>query len=1357
MPVSPDATLTAPLMGQLQALPQPHQRLLSLLALTYTPLDEVVIAAILRQGDEEGFHDLGAILTALREQGLLSKSNQCHPLLTEILARQAIEDGLFVNLAEDLRQLAPRKADSTPAFFVRDMRLALYAGDFDQFNQVFLDYYEKVPRQDLAPLTRILYNPFSPAVCRSLPLHLRLHGLRHIVADALVHLLPLAPVLAFIDEPENFQEAPEVSAEITAYLKGLCLLQQDDLTGLAAEQLSPAAGDALPAMGLAGFIAFRQGKNAEAIRLFDADLRLLQKLHGKGFYFTGQEGVIYLLALLKSNDFTKLEEIISLAGTLKKGQPDSPYLECYLALEQFCRFRQASHSADISPPPFPLDGPPLAQLMGGLATLWSSHRLSQEQALSLSRLGMRARGHGFSWLAKEFNILAEAGGSDGKAPLAGLAGLLPREELWQRSLHALSALSKKELAELSQPQERLVWLINPQAGGMSINPRLQKRASSGASWSKGRALSLARLAKAPSSGYLRPEDRPLLATLSEREKDQSKTSYFLGHNEALLALIDHPLLFLAEDYHIPVQINKGEPELRISQTNEKLHLQLLPRPGLDRVTIIQEEFNRFKVVSVNQEHRRLAAIIGADGLLFPLTARDQLQQTLDSLATPLVIFSEVDPATTAQVQEANSKIVVQLSPSAGGFRLAMLVRPFGAEGPTMAPGQGARVVIASLAGQRFQVCRDLAREEQNCLEVIAHCPSLRAEEHDNHQWDLARPELCLTILEELAHLKGVVRVEWPQGSRLAVSSRANLHNLQVATQKQGNWFGLTGKLQFDQDKVMDLRQLINLVRNQQSRFIPLADGQFLALSKSLRRQITSLTDLVEQQEKLQVSPFAAPLLANLAGEGAQVEGDVHWQQLLARIGEAGELDPALPQGLTPHLRDYQLQGYKWLARLAHWGGGGCLADDMGLGKTVQSLALLLQQGTKGPSLVVAPTSVCGNWLQETRSFAPRLSPQLFGPGDRAQMLAQLQPFDLVITSYALLQQESQLFADHEWQVVILDEAQAIKNRATKRSSAAMGLKGRCRIITTGTPIENHLGELWNLFQFINPGLLGSLRQFNRNFAIPISRHQDPAASERLKAILRPFILRRLKKEVMSELPPRTEIILKVEMEEEEALMYEALRQEAVQRIASEESSGQRTIQILAEITRLRLASCHPRLVHPESLLAGAKLALFAKVVAEILENDHKALIFSQFVRHLQIIRSYLDEQQISYQYLDGATPAAKRDKAVADFQGGAGDLFLISLKAGGTGLNLTQADYVIHMDPWWNPAVEDQASDRAHRIGQTRSVTIYRLVTANTIEEKIVDLHQSKKELAESLLTGHGTGAKLDAEKLLELLKDSGS
>ena len=439
------------------------------------------------------------------------------------------------------------------------------------------------------------------------------------------------------------------------------------------------------------------------------------------------------------------------------------------------------------------------------------------------------------------------------------------------------------------------------------------------------------------------------------------------------------------------------------------------------------------------------------------------------------------------------------------------------------------------------------------------------------------------------------------------------------------------------------------------------------------------------------------------------------------------------------------------------GLGACLADDMGLGKTVQTLALLLDRSAKGPALVLAPTSVCGNWLSETNTFAPGLRCRIYGEeadkAERAAAIAEAGPGDVLVVSYALAQIDGEALAEKSWATLVMDEAQALKNAATKRAKSVGEFKADFRLALSGTPVENRLADLWSIMNLINPGLLGAANQFSERFANPIEKQQDAAARQRLRRLVSPFLLRRTKAQVLQDLPPRTEIVHLVQPSSEERNFLEALRRSAQEAVAKAASLGQAApMQVLAELMRLRRAACDPRLVSPELGLVGSKMAEFERIVRELVEGSHKALVFSQFTDYLKLLAERLEAMGVSYQYLDGSTPATERTKRVAAFQRGEGEVFLISLKAGGFGLNLTMADYVLIVDPWWNPAAEDQATGRAHRMGQKRPVTVYRLVTAGSVEERIIDLHRDKRGLADGILEGQEEATVLDAAALANLL-----
>jgi SNF2 family DNA or RNA helicase len=588
---------------------------------------------------------------------------------------------------------------------------------------------------------------------------------------------------------------------------------------------------------------------------------------------------------------------------------------------------------------------------------------------------------------------------------------------------------------------------------------------------------------------------------------------------------------------------------------------------------------------------------------------------------------------------------------------------------------------------------------------------------------------------------------------LQFRSTVSTSSVSLRAKSTRDWLSIDGEAKIDSKMVLDLKAFLKLLDDSPGRFVKLEDGSFIHITNQLRKVLDETQRIGKPtKEGIQIHPLAVSYAAEIFADVGEFVQSPKWGETLRKIARVESVTPALPSTFQGNLRDYQLEGFQWLARLEELSMGACLADDMGLGKTIQALAVLLKSATKGPSMVVAPTSVIQNWQREANRFAPTLKPILMHDlADRKDALSNLGPYDLLITSYGLMHNELENLSAVRFEIVVLDEAQAIKNHKTQRARAARSLNAAFKMITTGTPIENHLSELWSLFEFINPGLLGTHPSFNKRFAIPIEKQNDKAARHSLRRLINPFILRRNKSEILDELPPRTEIELKVELSNEERAFYEAVRQQAVETL--EDKKGNQQLTILAEIMRLRRACCHPKLVQSDIPIAASKLQLFLELVDELRENGHKALVFSQFVDHLGLIKDALDEQGVSYCYLDGSTPMKHRSREVDLFQAGERDLFLISLRAGGTGLNLTAADYVIHMDPWWNPAVEDQASDRAHRIGQTRPVTIYRLVTKGTIEEKIVELHRSKRDLADKLLVGTDQPTTLSANDLVDLIR----
>jgi len=449
----------------------------------------------------------------------------------------------------------------------------------------------------------------------------------------------------------------------------------------------------------------------------------------------------------------------------------------------------------------------------------------------------------------------------------------------------------------------------------------------------------------------------------------------------------------------------------------------------------------------------------------------------------------------------------------------------------------------------------------------------------------------------------------------------------------------------------------------------------------------------------------------------------------------------LPKDFRGELRDYQQKGVDWLCLLRSAGLGALLADDMGLGKTVQALCAL-----DGRSLVVAPTSLLHNWCSEIERFRPGLTVNTYhGPGRR------LDPESAVtLTSFAILRLDADRLAAEEWDAVVIDEAQNIKNPESQVAQAAYALRSKFRMVLTGTPVENRLDDLWSQLHFLNRGLLGGRRDFRDRYTGPII-DGDTETGERLRERLRPFVLRRLKLEVAPELPPRTEVVLRLDLSEEEREVYQAVQAATVQPVVERLHVGGSVIAALEALLRLRQAACHSALVPGQEADGSSKVSLLIERIEQAVEDGHKALVFSQWTSFLDRIEPHMNAAGIPFERLDGAT--RKRGQVVDRFQDAAGaPVMLVSLKAGGTGLNLTAADHIFLLDPWWNPAVEDQAADRAHRIGQTRPVVIHRLIARNTVEERILELHARKRALSEIALRGAGQADGLNREDLLALL-----
>ncbi|HVS15445.1 MAG TPA: SNF2-related protein [Thermoanaerobaculia bacterium] len=574
-----------------------------------------------------------------------------------------------------------------------------------------------------------------------------------------------------------------------------------------------------------------------------------------------------------------------------------------------------------------------------------------------------------------------------------------------------------------------------------------------------------------------------------------------------------------------------------------------------------------------------------------------------------------------------------------------------------------------------------------------------------------------------------------------------------------DWFELSGDADFAGDKV-ELKKILDTIRRG-DRFVELSDGSRGLLPESWLETYDSLAKLAQDStdEGLRFLPSQALLVDAQLALLAPPDVDKAFAELRDKLRSFDRIKPKRePRGFNGTLREYQRDGLGWLGFLREFGLGGILADDMGLGKTVQVLALLRSNRTPSkstglPTLVVAPRSLVYNWIEEAERFTPTLKAvEYLGP-DREQLQDKLGELDLVVTTYGTLRRDIDFLSTVEFDTVILDEAQAIKNRDSQSAKASRLLNARNRLALTGTPIENHLGELGSIFEFLNPGLLGTLPKLDALAGGRAPSQQELAV---LAEGIRPFILRRTKAQVLKDLPPKTEQVIHCELEAEQRELYDKLRAGYQASLLGEiETKGVAgsAIQVLEALLRLRQVACHPGLVDEKwESVGSAKLESFYRQMDEVLEEGHKLIVFSQFTKLLAYVTRHLDEKGIEYAYLDGQT--RDRGEVVDRFQNDPDcNVFVISLKAGGVGLNLTAAGYVFLLDPWWNPAVEAQAIDRAHRIGQTQPVFSYRLIARDTVEEKILELQHSKRKLADTVLEGEGLPLReMTAEDLRALL-----
>ncbi|MCX5864227.1 MAG: DEAD/DEAH box helicase, partial [Deltaproteobacteria bacterium] len=986
------------LWGAYQSLPRKSRFALQACALAGEPVREAALISCLfppaatQVWPTAREENLLVALTELAEKNLLHNDCTCREEILEIVAHDARRQAYFPALAAAIKQAWPNPApeenpepDSLWRRSLRDLRLSLLAADETGYNHnllCLLELQEEFPdRFPENPLLTLCNKPFDPLWFAGLPLHVQLYALHQIFLDGLLLLTEITLPLEYLQTKRFLKGLPAKNREPFSYLLTSHLLIRGQ-TEAAAAWLSSSQQQGAP-LGVPGWQRFLAGETTAAILCYEEDLAKIKKANqNEQAYFTGVEGLFFLMALLKNGDYTTHQQVRDIVKNIEDIQPHNLFLPAYTLLLALVEAREnrldlaRDRLTAVSLLPRPHS---ITTLFLALVTYWIEGRPSPVCLPYLKAFQKKAVAHGYLWLAREYASLLHLAGekstpatiTDELREACALVTTITPEEQWQRALRALSFSSAPALSPAKpETSSRLAWMIDYHSadGLISLTPKIQNLTARG-QWTKGRSVALRKLFRKNKPAFLSPQD--LLACETIAEKKDSRGAYFrFAMPNAMLVLIGHPYVFLADSPKTPVEILQGEPELRVDQQGDSLLIQFSPWPDSTEAIAVRETPARFRIFPITGDHRRVAQVIGPNGLNVPLDGKDELFATLGNISSFMTVHSTIEGRSVGIAEaQPDSRIHMQLLPYGAGFRLAMLVRPLQPDGPYQRPGEGPKTIIAHSGGIRTQTKRDLELEEKNARFVEESCPMLTKGTDLEREWLLQDPEECLQLLLELQGLPEDVLIEWPEGERLTVSPPAELNQFLLSVKERNNWFEMSGTLKLNDSLVLDMRTLLELAQTNSSRFIPLGHGHFLALSRELRKRLDEIAAFAElKKTTIRLHPLAALALEDFTNGVGDLHTDERWREQQQRLKEAQEYEPKLPSTFKAVLRDYQLSGFNWLARLANWGVGACLADDMGLGKTIQALALALDRAAQGPTLVVAPTSVCPNWQEEANRF-----------------------------------------------------------------------------------------------------------------------------------------------------------------------------------------------------------------------------------------------------------------------------------------------------------------------------------------------------------------------------------------------------
>lgn len=832
--------------------------------------------------------------------------------------------------------------------------------------------------------------------------------------------------------------------------------------------------------------------------------------------------------------------------------------------------------------------------------------------------------------------------------------------------------SELDALNLSPPQPldwRVAFRVVGTAPDLQVEPLLQKRRK-GNDFSPGGRLEWRALKEKASQ--LEPEDLQVLRAYHDpMNKSHNTLAPGLAQEtfSCLMALRHHPRVSSARTGE-PVTIEFVPVTLRFVEDS---HAQLTPTFELGPLTLGPRELKAFTrdgkhVVAQSSDNAAtiiLATLNPATGALMrafasaPVKVAVQAKEELLARLAPVQPFVDIElpPSWVGEVRPAACQVVVRLIPQqTGSLQVTVFVRPLPG-GPAWPPGRGPSVVLGGVYQQRHSVRRDFANEEAAVADVVLKLRLHEAASPQPHHYEIPAGDPVFAWLECLQALEtqALVQVEWPRQGVLAAGPSVGRADLRLRVNTQRDWFSVEGAAEASDGSQIPLAALLTAAREGR-QYVLINGRRFYKLQEDLRALLAQAGgDLADNRDALRLGKAQAASFLGLLDDPEQVQADATFAKFRKRLHESSDVSLRIGPILQAALRPYQKQGVHFLCRLAHWGAGAVLADEMGLGKTLQALAVLEHRATLGPALIVAPTSVGANWLQEAARFAPGLRMRAYRDGARSDLLLQLGPQDVLITSYAIVVRDAEALSQLKFATLVIDEAQAIKNAGTERARAIRGLNAEWKLALTGTPVENHLSELWSLFHTVAPGLLGSWQRFRAVFAVPIERYQDANRQRRLAQIIRPYVLRRRKQQVAQELPARTEVVRKVVLGPAEQRHYDTLRQATLDALSKpreqmQADSADVRMMLLAALTRLRQLACHPRLVHPDAAPSSSKLETLLRLALELRDNGSRALVFSQFRSFLDLVQPHLQAAGLSTLRLDGTTPAAARGPLVDAFQ-----------------------------------------------------------------------------------------------------------